>query len=398
MKKLFLLLLAMFAVTAVCEAQAKKKVAVYVTGEDVSSAYKKVIGAKMVTGITRSNSFVAVERTADFLSALSAEQDYQVSGAVKDSQIVKIGQGFGVRYVAVVDVSELFDELFVSARLIDVETGRIIRSFDASSPAEEMSQLVELSDKVAAGLTDNAPSAMAPSSSKDGGAPGADGVMTFEANGVKFEMVAVEGGEFMMGSEDSDAAGNEYPVHLEKVADFMIGRTEVTQALWTAVMGTNPSSFQGTVLPVESVSWYDCREFLNRLNSITGREFRLPTEAEWEYAAGGGKKSQHFIYSGNNDPIFVAWYSGNSGSTTRPVAGKKGNELGLMDMSGNVWEWTSDLYSDNYNYPRTGGANGDSRVIRGGSWINAQGMCRITNRSCSMPSGSCNDLGLRLAL
>jgi len=397
MKKILMLLVAVLFVAPVVQAQAKKKVAVYVTGEDVSQAYKKVIGAKMVTGITRSDNFVAIERTADFLNALSAEQDYQVSGAVKDSQIVRIGQQFGVRYVAVVDVSELFDELFVSARMIDVETGRIIRSFDASSPAEEMSQLIELSDKVSAGLTEQ----VVTSNVSDAAGQkkvGTAGIQTFTVNGVSFEMVSVEGGNYKMGADDSDAGNNEYPVHMETIADFMIGRTEVTQGLWQAVMGTNPSSFKGPVLPVENVSWNDCQEFLTRLNALTGQNFRLPTEAEWEYVARGGKKSRETTYSGNNDPVFVAWFAGNSNSTSRPVGGKTANELNIYDMSGNVWEWTADLYSDNYNFPRTGGSTGTSRVIRGGSWRDAASLCRVSNRSCSTPDGSSNDLGFRLAL
>lgn len=216
---------------------------------------------------------------------------------------------------------------------------------------------------------------------------------TFTVNGVTFEMVRVEGGSFMMGSNDPEAYDDEKPVHSESVATFHIGRTEVTQDLWQAVMGTNPSYFHGGNLPVEKVSWDDCRTFCDRLSQLTGRQFRLPTEAEWEYAARGGNRSRGYKYSGSNNLDNVGWYDGNSGRKTHPVGTKQANELGLYDMSGNVWEWTSDLWSSNYGSPR----NGSSRVSRGGSWGGVARGCRSAYRSSS-PANRNNNLGLRLAL
>jgi formylglycine-generating enzyme required for sulfatase activity len=207
-------------------------------------------------------------------------------------------------------------------------------------------------------------------------------------------MVDVDGGSFQMGADDSDAFDDEKPVHREYVSTFRIGKTEVTQALWKAVMGSNPSRFEGDNLPVERVSWNDCKTFISKLNSITGENFRLPTEAEWEYAARGGNKSHGYKYSGSNSIGQVAWYTDNSGSTTHPVATKSPNELGIYDMTGNVWEWTSDLWCSNYNSSRTG----SGRVFRGGGWGSNARICRVSFRCNDEPSDASSGLGFRLAL
>ena len=227
---------------------------------------------------------------------------------------------------------------------------------------------------------------------------------TITVNGVSFKMVAVEGGTFTMGAtseQGSDAGSNESPTHSVTLSDFAIGETEVTQELWKAVMGSNPSSFSGTNLPVEMVSWNDCQTFISKLNNLTGKNFRLPTEAEWEYAARGGNKSNGFMYSGSGSIDEVAWYYGNSGSKTHPVKQKQANELGLYDMSGNVYEWCHDWYgsySSSAQTNPTGSTSGSYRVFRGSNWIDGAWFCRVSYRNYNTPSFTNNGLGLRLAL
>lgn len=223
---------------------------------------------------------------------------------------------------------------------------------------------------------------------------------TFTVNGVSFTMVPVEGGTFQMGSDDDYNAN---PVHQVKVSSFSIGQTEVTQELWEAVMGSNPSYFKGSKLPVENVSWNYCQLFITQLNQLTGKRFRLPTEAEWEFAARGGNNSKGYEYSGSDNIEAVAWYYDNSGEKTHDVAGKQPNELGLYDMSGNVKEWCQDWYDKYYSMSSvvtnpTGPTDGSYRVNRGGCWsLNAKG-CRVSYRPSSSPSDAYSGLGLRLAL
>ena len=207
-------------------------------------------------------------------------------------------------------------------------------------------------------------------------------------------MIYVQGGSFMMGSNESDAFDFEKPVHKETVSSFRIDKYEVTQKLWQAVMGNNPSHFKGENLPVEKVSWNDCQDFIKKLNLLTGLSFRMPTEAEWEYAARGGNLSKGYQYSGSNTIGNVAWYEGNSGSKTHPVGTKSPNELGLYDMSGNVWEWTSDSYSSNYNSRR----NRWDYVYRGGNWVNNARLARVAYRSYHEATRRNSNLGFRLVL
>ena len=230
-------------------------------------------------------------------------------------------------------------------------------------------------------------------------------IETFMVHGVSFKMVKVAGGTFQMGAtseQGSDAENDEYPVHSVTLSDYYIGQTEVTQELWEAVMGSNPSYFTGdNRRPVENVSWDDCQEFIKKLNRLTGKNFRLPTEAEWEYAARGGSKSKGYKYSGSNNPDAVAWYGKNSGGKTHPVAQKQANELGLYDMSGNVDEWCQDWYGDyssNSQTNPTGASTGCYRVLRGGSWYSRARSVRVSFRHDSAPDSRNFNNGLRLAL
>ena len=201
--------------------------------------------------------------------------------------------------------------------------------------------------------------------------------------------------------QEVDAFGDEKPAHEVTLSDYYIGKTEVTQALWKAVMGNNPSYFEGENLPVECISWHDCKTFISKLNALTGKNFRMPTEAEWEYAARGGSKSRGYKYSGSNTLDDVAWYSGNSDSETHEVGTKSPNELGLYDMSGNVSEWCNDWHGDYSSASQTnpkGPDSGTKRVDRGGGWWHHAGGCRCSYRSCSGPDSDSYDLGLRLCL
>ena len=223
-------------------------------------------------------------------------------------------------------------------------------------------------------------------------------------------MVKVYGGTFWMGAQSKDPNGQNYdsdayekvaPVHQVTLSDYHIGKYEVTQEEWHAVMGNNPSWFKGAKKPVESVSWYDCQEFVKKLNLQTGLNFSLPTEAQWEFAARGGNMSKGYKYSGSNDLDKVAWYESNSGSEIHYIGQKQSNELGLYDMTGNVWEWCCDWYED-YNSSSqtnpTGPTTGSLRVCRGGSWYNLARFCRVSFRSHDRPDYSGTCLGLRLVI
>ena len=243
------------------------------------------------------------------------------------------------------------------------------------------------------------------------GEPLTAATQTFTANGVSFKMIRVEGGTFTMGSEDGDS--DEKPTHRVTLSSYYIGETEVTQELWEAVMGTTVRQQRDKVntsnslcgigynYPMYYISWDECKTFISKLNSLTGKSFRLPTEAEWEFAARGGIKSQGYKYSGSNTIGNVAWYDGNSGEETHPVKTKSPNELGIYDMSGNVCEWCQDWYGDYGTLSQTnptGPSSGSFRVNRGGSCFNYAPSCRVANRDGLGATYRSINLGLRLAL
>jgi formylglycine-generating enzyme required for sulfatase activity len=231
-----------------------------------------------------------------------------------------------------------------------------------------------------------------------------------DGSGVSFEwepeMIFVEAGTFTMGctNDDNDCLSNEFPVHeVTLTKDYYIGKYEVTQAQWKAVMGDNPSYFEGDDYPVEMVSWDDVQTFIAKLNQLTGKNYRLPTEAEWEYACRGGKSSANYKYAGSNNINDVAWYGafsgGNSGNATHSVGKKQPNELGIYDMSGNVWEWCNDwygVYSDEAQTNPQGINESSKRVIRGGCYYYSAMYCRVARRG---QFNACDfNLGFRVAL
>ena len=212
------------------------------------------------------------------------------------------------------------------------------------------------------------------------------------------ELVLIPGGTFQMGSTSSESYDRERPVHPVTLSSFYIGKYEVTQGQWLAVMGDNPSHFKkGDNYPVEQVSWDDCQEFIQKLNQLTGKRYRLPTEAEWEYAARGGTSGDRY---GNIEDI--AWYDDNSGGSTQPVGVKQPNAYGLYDMLGNVWEWCQDWkgpYTSGAKTNPTGPSSGSYRVLRGGSWRNSASRVRAPNRHGHTPDNRYNsNLGFRLAM
>ena len=235
----------------------------------------------------------------------------------------------------------------------------------------------------------------------------------FTVNGVTFKMVKVLGGMYTMGATDeqgTDAEEWEKPAHRVTLSTFSIGQTEVTQELWEAVMGSNPSYYTGDPKrPVESVTWSACRNFITKLNSLTGRTFRLPTEAEWEFAARGGRWSRGYKYAGSDSIGDVAWCwntipsqtMGTPGYGSQPVASLTPNEIGLYDMSGNVWEWCQDWhgnYTSDDQVDPTGPLAGLFRIMRGGSWSRSDVACRVSYRNYNYPSTSDDGIGFRLAL
>ena len=226
----------------------------------------------------------------------------------------------------------------------------------------------------------------------------------FDVKGVSFTMILVEGGTFIMGALPEPVVGcldEEVDTVQVTLDSFQIGQAPVTQELWQAVMGSNPSYFKDDSYPVENVSWNDCQEFIKKLNRLTGKKFRLPTEAEWEFAARGGNKSKGYVFAGSNFLSDVGWYSKNAEGSTHRVCTKAPNELGIYDMSGNVEEWCQDWYGDYSAVPcrnPQGPPDGSLRVHRGGDGRDDASGCRVSSRYCDNPECRFSRLGLRLAL
>ena len=257
---------------------------------------------------------------------------------------------------------------------------------------------------ISGSLTSSTSSSSANTLSSSSSSPSGNTITIPVKNGISIEMVKVEAGSFNMGAtpEMENPYDSEKPVHRVTLTNnYYIGKYEVTQALWQAVMGSNPSGFKGDNLPVEEVSWNECQDFISKLNAMTGKRFRLPTEAEWEYAARDGNKSRGYQYSGSNTLGDVAWYSGNSSSRTHAVGTKQPNELGIYDMAGNVWEWCQDWYGSYSSSPQTnptGAVYELYPVYRGGSWNSSARDCRTSYREYFTPVFRNIDLGLRLVL
>ena len=280
---------------------------------------------------------------------------------------------------------------------------KITESLTRTSQAAPVAQQATVPQQAVASQQPTVPQQLQQPAPASAPATSGAAIETITVNGVSFNMVRVEGGTFTMGAtseQGSDAKDDEKPAHQVTLSTYSIGETEVTQTLWEAVMGSNPSFRKGSNRPVEQVSWDDCQTFIEKLNALTGRRFRLPTEAEWEYAARGGSKSRGYEYSGSDNIADVAWYTETTNDKgTREVKTKQANELGIYDMSGNVWEWCQDRYGSYSSSSQTnpmGPSSGSVRVNRGGGWHDYAGYCRSSYRLYCTPLGRTPYLGLRL--
>jgi len=222
---------------------------------------------------------------------------------------------------------------------------------------------------------------------------------------IEAKMVTVNGGNFTMGCNnpsDSECVGWEKPRHTVTIKNFMMSKFDVTQREWKAIMGTTPSGKYCAECPVVNVTWFDVQMFINKLNQLSDKNYRLPTEAEWEYAAKGGNKGHGYIYAGSNEPTTVAWYDSVQTKEIRPVGGKKANELGIFDLSGDVWQWCSDWFDEKYysnspsNNPSGPAVATKEKVVRGGSWWGPRRDCRVANRDKFPPESKDDDVGFRL--
>lgn len=401
MNTLRTILIVVFATISIFLNAQTKKVAVMETKniEGISAFQSNMVRGGMEVAVANAQGYEGYDRAA--FDQIMKEQQFQRSGAVDDKQIRELGQMAGVQYVLVTEASSDGQGFFILAKLLDVETGQYgnaENTFCNVSGQDIFNASNELGAKLFGGSYTTKPFFNRPVTEN------AD-VITITVGGVSFDMIKVEAGSFIMGctsEQGGDCDSDESPYHRVTITqDYYIGKFEVTQELWEAVMGTNPSNWKAFDRPVEKVSWNDAQEFCAELNRMTGRHFRLPTEAEWEYAARGGKKSTNAKYSGSSSVSNVAWYDGNSGSQTHPVGKLRPNELGIYDMSGNVWEWCQDWkggYSSASQTDPQGPSSGSCRVLRGGSWFSYAGGCRVSNRSNTSPGYRDNSSGFRLVL
>jgi formylglycine-generating enzyme required for sulfatase activity len=387
MKKMIVLLLAALC-AGMAYGQEKKSVAVVpTTGGSVSQDIRMGISNGLEEGVFNSGRYKLVARGAAFEKAFG-ELKFQQSGLVDDSQLIEFGHATRADFVCYATVSKYSGEEYrISYKMIDVASGEIV-NMGKETVRNGVTGLLNATDNIATKLF----------SGKPGGSGGMSGTRSHPAEP---EMVFVQGGTFRMGSTKQQGGDDdEMPVHEVTVGDFYIGKYEIKQAQWEVLMGNNPSRFKGDNLPVESVSWDDVQRFIERLNAATGKQYRLPTEAEWEYAARGGNQGEGYQYSGSHFIKDIAWFNDNSGSTTHPVGTKQSNELGIHDMSGNVYEWCYDCYGPypaSAQYNPVGASSGFYRVHRGGCFYSDAFLCHVAYRSYYSPGDHYYQLGFRLA-
>lgn len=393
--------------SALVVAQNTKKVAIL---ETVDKENKVSYGIKLQL---RSSLTYAISSTAGYegydrvdMSSIMGEHNFQRTGYVSDAQIKKLGEMTGASSILVAEAA-VYDatHIIITAKILNVETASVENSAPPQIAGTDPEAMQNACTQLAAKLLGNPGNSGNYTAIRPGGVSQGTAALTFTVNGATFEMIKVEAGTFTMGctsEQGGDCLGDESPYHRVTISsDYYIGKFEVTQELYQAVMGTNPSNWKAYDRPVENVSWNDAMEFCAELSRMTGRRFTLPTEAEWEYAARGGKKSTNAKYSGSSSVANVAWYDGNSGSQTHPVGKLRPNELGIYDMSGNVYEWCLDWYGNYSSASQTdpmGPGSGLGRVNRSCSWGDSAKGCRVSYRRGTFPDGRGDILGFRVVL
>lgn len=347
--------------------------------EGVTKGISRPLSESIRREIVMSGRYEVIDRGN--MNKILGEQKLQLSGCVSGECIVEAGQLLGVGKIVTGSIGLVGKTYYLSLSVINVETGKIENSSEDKCKCE-IDDLIDSSKRLVKRLLGEQvaePQVTAmPETKPEVPKPSVPDI----------EMVFVKGGCYQMGNDG-------YYAHEVCADDFYMGKYEVTQGQWKAIMGNNPSYFKdcGDNCPVEQVSWNDIQEFINKLNSKTGKNYRLPTETEWEYAARSGGRNEKYAGTSNKSELKdYAWYDRNSGSKTHPVGQKKPNGLGLYDMSGNVWEWVNDWYDSDYykNSPKnnpTGPSNGKGKVRRGGSWRNFySGGLEATYRNWSDPA------------
>ena len=323
-------------------------------------------------------------------------------------QFVRVGRTLGMDRVVVGNISYEEDFLVIAISLVNVKTLKI--QIKIRAKLKNMDELGSVMSDIAQRIMTRIYVIREEEMQEMEMMMAVPKVITVK--GVTFEMIYVKGGTYVMGGtaeQGTEAYALEKPAHKVTVDDFYIAKFEVTQGLWKAVMGSEPQNDGGWTgfgygdnYPAYRVSWKDCQVFIKKLNELTGENFRMPYEAEWEYAARGGAKSRGYRFSGSNSINDVAWYTTNTFDTgCQPVGTKNPNELGLYDMSGNVWEWCYDwygTYEDKWIKNPKGKATGTNKVLRGGSWSRGSRLCRVSNRGYNNPDARFSYNGLRLLL
>jgi len=330
-----------------------------------------------------------------FVRALDGEADYDRNNYITGSELGEFLQSTVVNYS-----KNMQHPQYGKIRSPNLDKGDFV--FPVSDATTAVSPALTATAPVSLGTAINRTQTVEPVAKEPERIPEQPMISNEEAEGF-IPMVFVEGGTFLMGNKKGGR--EEKPPHFVKLENFYIGKYEVTQKQWEEIMGSNPSVFAGYEnCPVERVSYEEVQLFIKRLNEKSGKNYRLPTEAEWEYAARGGNKSGNFLYAGGNDPKSVAWMKVNSLAKTHPVGLKEANELGIYDMSGNVLEWCSDWFDDAFytikgtHINPDGPAKGNERVVRGGSYKYDPDMLRNTARNDLREEVKYSDVGFRLVL